>query len=687
MKNNITIKNFRVFDKKGVTVNINPLTFLVGCNSSGKSSIVKAMSLLKTFFMNKYDKEHAVLGAAIDFTVKPNNTLGSFRNVVRSSSRDKTVSLSYETHSSYLNDDVVVTITLGNGELGNPKVSAIKISKMDGPVLVSGSVDKAYFTGNLASIKDSFKQYLVATRLRENIHDMLPPDPDIPLSESDKQRILELEKEASQHCPEDYLNEVFLDKNILSPRPNKKGENAIDKYVETGIMSYMSILDELAGLVDSREISALLKSKVKEGKLHDALIRAIDHVCKEYDKSKCPDFISYFRSLEDEYLFPARNLPIKVLRNVDVHFGILSMNRADYVYTIIDPDRDPRNFEPYGFAHDMLSDLTDGDDPYSSICKDIWGIEEMDKRLHPLYNDWFKEYVERFCQEVVSKDVTESLDYISSSRIQVRRMYPLEDRNEFTDAVRRYFETRTKFMTLDPPIVLRVQENYGDEKREVKVSDFVPGSFMSEWLHRFKIGHHMSLEMDKNGLGLLLKVYRSESDKQGILLADMGYGITQLFSILLQIEEMIMSALYVRYRNKVTSVMGGELTLRHFVKEPLDPRTVAIEEPEIHLHPKFQSLLAEVFLEAYKSYNIQFIVETHSEYLLRKVQTMIGLKELDPEEVSMVYVEDDKEVKQDVLKVRRIPVKKDGRLAEPFGPGFYDEADNLSLELFTNIGK
>ena len=94
-----------------------------------------------------------------------------------------------------------------------------------------------------------------------------------------------------------------------------------------------------------------------------------------------------------------------------------------------------------------------------------------------------------------------------------------------------------------------------------------------------------------------------------------------------------------------------------------------------------------MFYEVYKTYNIQFIIETHSEYLLRKIQTLIGIRDLMPEEVSMIYVEDDEEVKKGVAKVRRIPIKEDGRLSAPFGTGFYDEADNLSLELFTNMGR
>ena len=264
----------------------------------------------------------------------------------------------------------------------------------------------------------------------------------------------------------------------------------------------------------------------------------------------------------------------------------------------------------------------------------------------------------------------------------------MEDNTEFTSAVKRYYDIKNKFMLLDPPITVSVEQSGKgafDEAsipiKTVKISDFMPGSFMNKWVKAFKIGDRLSLEMDENGLGLLVKLFNTPSDKKGRLLADAGYGITQFLSIVLQIETTIMSSLYDCFKGKTD-------TFNPISSIPVvSARTIAIEEPEIHLHPKYQSLLAEMFYEAYKEYNIQFIIETHSEYLLRKIQTLVGARNLSPEEVSMVYVEDDEEVKKGAQKVRRIPVKEDGRLAAPFGPGFYDEADNLSLELFTNMGR
>ena len=51
MNTKFTLKNFRVFDEKqGGTFDLKPITILTGCNSSGKSSLVKSILLLKDFF-------------------------------------------------------------------------------------------------------------------------------------------------------------------------------------------------------------------------------------------------------------------------------------------------------------------------------------------------------------------------------------------------------------------------------------------------------------------------------------------------------------------------------------------------------------------------------------------------------------------------------------------------------------
>jgi hypothetical protein len=106
-----------------------------------------------------------------------------------------------------------------------------------------------------------------------------------------------------------------------------------------------------------------------------------------------------------------------------------------------------------------------------------------------------------------------------------------------------------------------------------------------------------------------------------------------------------------------------------------------LEEPEIHLHPRFQSLLADMFRQAYSSYNVQFIIETHSEYLIRKSQVLVSRMRFHDN------AEADKRCGFRTIYVPKIGspyslvYRKDGKFAEDFGPGFFDESSMLMLEI------
>lgn len=66
---------------------------------------------------------------------------------------------------------------------------------------------------------------------------------------------------------------------------------------------------------------------------------------------------------------------------------------------------------------------------------------------------------------------------------------------------------------------------------------------------------------------------------------------------------------------------------------------VIVEEPESHLHPLAQSKLAELLAQVSKERNVQFIVETHSEHLFRRMQTLIAKQQIKPKETAMYFVE------------------------------------------------
>jgi predicted ATPase len=94
-----------------------------------------------------------------------------------------------------------------------------------------------------------------------------------------------------------------------------------------------------------------------------------------------------------------------------------------------------------------------------------------------------------------------------------------------------------------------------------------------------------------------------------------------------------------------------------------------LEEPEIHLHPLAQSILAELFVDVSKERNVQFIVETHSEHLFRRMQTLIAKQQIMPDEAAMYFVErDDK-----AARMRPLELDEFGRVKN-WPEGFFGDA-------------
>ncbi len=67
--------------------------------------------------------------------------------------------------------------------------------------------------------------------------------------------------------------------------------------------------------------------------------------------------------------------------------------------------------------------------------------------------------------------------------------------------------------------------------------------------------------------------------------------------------------------------------------------TIILEQPEIHLHPLVQAGLADVFIDAIKRRNVQIILESHSEHLLRRLQRRIAEEQLAASDASLYFVQ------------------------------------------------
>jgi predicted ATPase len=115
---------------------------------------------------------------------------------------------------------------------------------------------------------------------------------------------------------------------------------------------------------------------------------------------------------------------------------------------------------------------------------------------------------------------------------------------------------------------------------------------------------------------------------------------------------------------------------------------VAIQQPELHLHPALQSELGDLFIaralgerfdEKRWTGSNQFVLETHSEHLLLRIMRRIRettrgtLPETIPpvrsDDVSVLYIDGS----GDHTLVRTMPLSADGQLLYDWPGGFFEE--------------
>ncbi len=106
-------------------------------------------------------------------------------------------------------------------------------------------------------------------------------------------------------------------------------------------------------------------------------------------------------------------------------------------------------------------------------------------------------------------------------------------------------------------------------------------------------------------------------------------------------------------------------------------KIILIEQPEVHLHPDMQCDLISALMGLSKKN--RFIIETHSEHILRKLQVIVkkGMYGIKPEDVSIYYFR--RNNKKTILSSHKI--QKNGLLSQELPPGFYDKSYSLIEEL------
>ncbi len=174
-------------------------------------------------------------------------------------------------------------------------------------------------------------------------------------------------------------------------------------------------------------------------------------------------------------------------------------------------------------------------------------------------------------------------------------------------------------------------------------------SFVQKWVREFGIASDSeSLQVEPIEGGHVQAYLQDENTGHKVNIANLGLGAVQLLPLIIF----------------TAKALGTNQLL-------------CIEEPGIHLHPDMQSKLVD-FIQDAISNNVLFLLETHSEYFIRKLQYQVAKEKSSSFEPDLIQIRYLNPLQGEDLLIfinkEGELIDEDGQVLSGFGNGFLDEA-------------
>lgn len=244
--------------------------------------------------------------------------------------------------------------------------------------------------------------------------------------------------------------------------------------------------------------------------------------------------------------------------------------------------------------------------------------------------------------------------------------------NSFINSINEYFSCFAKNITYVAPLRANFERYYRFQNFSVDSIDsdghnlaMFLNSLGEENMERFNIWlsrvfkFEIKLTPSVGHVAIELK----EQNKDFRNLVDLGFGYTEMLPILAMIWK------DVEY-DKNEKHRSDDICRQH---------TFAIEQPELHLHPRFQAKFAQMLVNVIndakaQNYDIRFIIETHSDVIINKIGQLIDRKQCVPSDVNVVLFNALNEGMENYVECTHY--SEDGYIVNwPYG--FFDEEDDV----------
>ncbi len=220
------------------------------------------------------------------------------------------------------------------------------------------------------------------------------------------------------------------------------------------------------------------------------------------------------------------------------------------------------------------------------------------------------------------ENVLHSITYLGPLRSYPERLYTVSGRNRDSSGLRGEFTPHILYH--NPKI-----------KKEV-----------NKWLKLFEIPYFLEVkefgDAELSGRYVTIALVDKRT-KTSVTLSDVGFGINQLLPVIIE------------------GIASNQDAI------------ICVEQPEIHLHPRLQANIADLMIET--STIKQWIVETHSELLMLRLQRRIREGKIKSSDVSVLYVDPNNTDGQGSI-IKKLRLGEKGDFLDEWPDGFFDEGFN-----------
>lgn len=623
-----TLQYFKsVYEK--TTLEFGPLTIFSGANSSGKTTIIQSLLLTAQTLQNSVSDRPIILNGHI---IKA----GSFNDIVSNGHEQENILIGFELSSDFDNVETSVSnftspiytrstrnfLTRINCEF---QFSAKKSNENTEPIQLQPLLEECKIEA-ISSLKYRSKEDQNSQNYTEEIH----------LQKTNQS----LEERLKEH----HLQKENLQNRELSSLAYEV-KNAKELKSNFRRISYRN-LPATANFIGA-SLNQFLPDRLSI--VFDATEEEADQLVESLISFDDDDFLSLQEEDDDFLLNEVKDIMIEIIQESINHFTFTARRRPKKEFLI--------NFAV------LKQEFSIGNlfNCYQSLSTNDKRI--LAEKLHNQKNELKNaiksnkppEYAVVYVQlpqildvtvDYIKKFFTNFVKYLGPIRDEPKTVYSspgttyskdIGVRGEHTAAVLEiHRQTKVKYIPSE-------QFELGNSTPEIVEKPL--STAVLDWLKYMGIANEVKT-FDKGVLGYQLKVAISETQSLHDL-THVGVGVSQVIPVLVQ---------------SLLAERGS---------------TLIFEQPELHLHPKIQTRLADFFISM-TMLNKQCIVETHSEYLINRLRYLSANSQDDKisKDVVIYFVEKQGEKSH----YRHVKINEFG-VIEGWPKGFFDESEQNSRSI------